>query len=245
MNNTLKNPYFQAVENLLQKIEQTQADALEKAAQAIALSLEKDGIIHTFGCGHSGSVTVDAFHRSGCFAAVDAILDGGLMFQSGAHAGTAFERLEGYSKAVLAKHTFKPQDVLLAVSNSGKNPAGIDAVLYAKERGVTTIVITAAGSHKNSSSRHSSGKMLKDVGDIVIDNCCSANETALEVAGVDVAPISTVAGVSIFQAILFRAAQIMAEKGLEIPVYRSSNAGGDEHNTRLAAKYAGRIKHLD
>ena len=93
MNNTLKNPYFQAVENLLQKIEQTQADALEKAAQAIALSLEKDGILHTFGCGHSGSVTIDAFHRSGCFAAVDAILDPGLMFQSGAHAGTAFERL--------------------------------------------------------------------------------------------------------------------------------------------------------
>lgn len=245
MNTTLKNPYFQAVEKILQQIEQSQADALEKAAQAIALSLQKDGILHTFGCGHSASVTVDAFHRSGCFAAVNAVLDGGLMFQSGAHTSTAFERLEGYSKAVLAKHTFRPQDILLAVSNSGKNPAGIEAVLYAKEHGLTTIVITAAGAHQKSTSRHSSGKMLKEVGDIVIDNCCSANETALEIAGVDVAPISTVAGISIFQAVLFRAAQIMAEKGADIPVYRSSNAGGDEHNARLATKYAGRIKHLD
>jgi uncharacterized phosphosugar-binding protein len=245
MTTPLTNPYFKAVTLLLQKIEETQADRLEQAARQIALSLEKGGVIHTFGCGHSASVTVDAFHRSGCFAAVNAILDPGLMFHSGAHAGTAFERLEGYANAVLARHTFSPQDVLLVVSNSGKNPAGIDAVLYAKKLGVTTLAITAESAHQASVSRHSSGKMLKDVADIVIDNCSCANETALEIAGTQVAPISTIAGVAIFQAILYRAAEIMDEKGLELPVYKSSNAGGDEHNIRLAEKYKGRIKFLD
>jgi uncharacterized phosphosugar-binding protein len=245
MTTLLTNPYFRAITHLLQKIEETQADRLEKAAQAIAFSLQKDGIIHTFGCGHSASVTVDAFHRSGCFAAINAILDPALMFHSGAHAGTAFERLEGYANAVLARHIFTPQDILLVVSNSGKNPAGIDAVLHAKKLGVTTLAITAAGAHEESASRHSSGQMLKDVADIVIDNCCSANETALEIQGTPVAPISTVAGVAIFQALLYRAAEIMAEKGLDLPVYKSSNAGGDGHNTLLAEKYKGRIKFLD
>jgi uncharacterized phosphosugar-binding protein len=153
--------------------------------------------------------------------------------------------LEGYANAVLARHIFTPQDILLVVSNSGKNPAGIDAVLHAKKLGVTTLAITAAGAHEKSASRHSNGQMLKDVADIVIDNCCSANETALEIQGTPVAPISTVAGVAIFQALLYRAAEIMAEKGLDLPVYKSSNAGGDGHNTLLAEKYKGRIKFLD
>lgn len=245
MNTTFKNPYFSQVSFLLEKIEITQTAAMEKAAQAVADTLLNDGVIHTFGCGHSASVAVDAFHRSGCFAAVDAILDSGLMFQSGAHAGTAFERLEGYAQAVLARHQFQRQDILFVVSNSGKNPAGIDAVLYARKYGVTSVAITAAGAHQKSLSRHSSGKMLKDVADIVIDNCCPANETALEINGIQTAPVSTVAGVSIFQAVLFRAAEILAEKGHDLPVYKSSNAGGDEHNARLAEKYAGRIKFLD
>ena len=75
MTTPLTNPYFKAVTLLLQKIEETQADRLEQAARQIAQSLEKGGVIHTFGCGHSASVTADAFHRSGCFAAVNAILD--------------------------------------------------------------------------------------------------------------------------------------------------------------------------
>ncbi|MBR2865413.1 MAG: SIS domain-containing protein [Elusimicrobiaceae bacterium] len=240
----LQNPFFSEVNKLLQKIEQTQAQAMENAAQKVALCLENDGIIHTFGCGHSASITLDAFHRSGCFAAVDAILDPALMFQSGAHTGTALERMPNYANAVMDRHTFQPQDILWVASNSGKNPAGIDAVLYAKKYGVTTIAITAASAHQKSTSRHPSGKMLKDVADIVLDNQCPANETALEINQIQVAPVSTIAGIAIFQAVLFRAAQILAEKGQDLPVYRSSNAGGDEHNTKLAQKYAGRIKHL-
>lgn len=245
MNHTFQTPYFAEISKLLQKIEHSQSDTMELAAQKIADCLISDGILHTFGCGHSGSVAIDAFHRSGCFAAVNAILDSGLMFQHGAHTGTALERLEGYSPVLLQKHQFQPQDILLVVSNSGKNPAGIDAVLYAKERGVPTIAITAATAHQKSISRHSSGKMLKDVADIVIDNQCPANETTLEVDGIQTAPISTIAGIGIFQAVLHRAACILSDKKLPLPIYKSSNAGGDEHNTSLAKKYAERIKHLD
>ena len=243
----LNDFYFNAVAETLKQIEETQNDALTQAAQAVAACFEQDGILHTFGCGHSGSTAIDAFHRSGCFAGIDAILDPGLMFQCGAHAGTGFERLEGYAKVVLARHNFSPKDVLLVVSNSGRNPAGIDAVLYAKEKGVKTIVITASGAHTvaGTTSRHSSGKMLKDVADIVVDNCCSANETALEIAGVQTGPVSSVACISILHSILFRAAQLLAQKGIELPIYRSSNAGGDAHNAALAVRYQGRIKQLD
>lgn len=245
MKNTFTTPYFNAVESVLKRIEETQSAAMEKAAQAVADSLGNGGILHTFGCGHSASVALEPFHRSGCFAGVDAVLDPGLMFQSGANAATAFERLEGYAAAVLARHEFKPQDVLLVVSNSGRNPAGVDAARCAKERGVTVIALTAANAHTQSKSRHSSGLLLKDAADIVLNNCCSANETALELGGVKLAPVSTVASSSLLHAVLYRAAEMMRQKGLELPVYKSSNAGGDAHNARLARQYAGRVKRLD
>lgn len=244
MQNEFKSPFFNEITRLLERLETTQQAACEQAAQKIAECLKHDGIIHTFGCGHSGSAALEPFHRSGCFAAVDAVLDPGLMFQHGAHTGTDLERQEGYSPKILATHAWRKGDVLLVFSNSGRNPAGIDAVLFAKQKGVFTIAFTAASAHTHSQSRHSSGLLLKDAADLVVDNCAGQNETCLTLSGVGVAPISTVAFAAVLHHILYRAAQLLDEQGLALPVYKSSNAGGDEHNNALAAKYAGRIKHL-
>ena len=245
MNISFKNPYFNEITHLLERLEKTQQDAMNEAARCIAQCLKNDGVIHTFGCGHSGSAAVEPFHRSGCFVAVDAILDPGLMFQHGAHTGTALERQEGYASKLLSTHDLRPGDVLLVFSNSGRNPAGIDAVLTAKQKGVFTIAFTAASAHKQSKSRHSSGLLLKDVADLVIDNCASANETCLTLDDTEIAPISTIAFAAALHQILYEAARLLSEQGIDLPVYKSSNApGGDAHNNALAEKYAARIKHL-
>ncbi len=245
MNTSFQSPYFNEIARLLERLETTQQDVLNQAATHIAQSLKNDGVIHTFGCGHSASAALEPFHRSGCFAAVDAILDPGLMFQHGAHTGTALERQEGYTPRLLATHDLRKGDILLVFSNSGRNPAGIDAVLMAKEKGVFTIAFTAASAHKQSKSRHSSGLLLKDVADLVIDNCVSANETCLTLDEIGVAPISTIAFAAVLHHILYEAARILSQQGIALPIYKSSNApGGDEHNNALAKKYAARIKHL-
>lgn len=246
MEKTFKHPYFNEIVRLLERIENTQQDAMRRAAQAVADCLEKGGIIHTFGCGHSGSAALEPFHRSGCFAAVNAVLDPGLMFQLGAHAGTDLERLEGYSPVIFKRHDLRPGDVLFVFSNSGRNPAGVDAVLYAKKKGVLSVAVTAASAHAQSKSRHSSGLMLKDAADIVLDNCASKNETCLTLGELELAPISTVGACAVLHGVLYQAAEILAAKGVPPPVYRSSNAAGnDEYNTKLAEKYKTRIKHLD
>ena len=168
------------------------------------------------------------------------------MFQQGAHRGTDLERLEGYSPLILKRHDLRAGDVLLVFSNSGRNPAGIDAILYAKEKGVFTIAFTAASAHAQSTSRHSSGKKLKDVADLVIDNCASKNETCLTLGDIDIAPLSTIAFAAALHHILYQAAAILAEQGLTPPVYKSGNAANnDQYNAALAQKYAGRIKHID
>ncbi len=245
MKKTFKTPYFNEIIRLLDYIETTQQAPLQQAAQAVAESLARGGIIHTFGCGHSGSAALEPFHRSGCFAAVNAILDPGLMFQHGAHTGTDLERLEGYAPLIFKRHDLHAGDVLFVFSNSGRNPAGIDAVLYAQKKGVLTIAITAAAAHAQSKSRHSSGRLLRETADIVIDNGASKNETCLALADLEMAPISTIGACAALHTILYQAAEILAAKGIPPPVYRSSNAAGnDEYNTQLALKYKGRIKHL-
>ena len=246
MENAFKTPYFNQIARLLSKLETCQTEPMERGANAVADALERGGVLHTFGCGHSASVALEPFHRSGCFVPVNAILDPGLMFQLGAHPGTALERLEGYAPTVLARHEFKPQDVLLVVSNSGRNAAGIEAALYAKRFGVTVLALTAASAHKDSAPRHSGGKLLKDVADIVLDNCAPKEEAALELDGLQLAPISTVAGCAVLHHILYRAAELLLERGVRPPVYKSSNAASnDESNETLSEKYGKRVKHLN
>ena len=245
MKNEFKSPFFNEIIRLLERLETTQQAVCEQAAQKIAECLKNDGIIHTFGCGHSGSAALEPFHRSGCFAAIDAILDPGLMFQRGAHTGTDLERQEGYSPKILAAHDLRKGDILLVFSNSGRNPAGIDAVLTAKEKGLFTIAFTAASAHTHSKSRHSSGLLLKDAADLVIDNCVGQNETCLTLQNTGVAPISTIAFAAVLHHILYETAQLLDAQGIALPVYKSSNTeGGDAHNNALSTKYAGRIKHL-
>ncbi|MBR4355137.1 MAG: SIS domain-containing protein [Elusimicrobiaceae bacterium] len=244
MKKDFTSPYFQEISHLLKRLEKTQTCVMEEAASRIAECMKKDGILHTFGCGHSASAALESFHRSGCFAAVDAVLDPGLMFQLGAQKGTDLERQEGYASRLLATHDLRVGDILLVFSNSGRNPAGIDAVLAAKQKGVFTIAFTAASAHINSKSRHSSGLLLKDVADLVIDNCVGQNETCLKVGDVAVAPISTIAFAAILHHVFYQVAVLLNQESLPLPVYKSSNAGGDSHNNILAAKYASRIKYL-
>jgi uncharacterized phosphosugar-binding protein len=240
----MQNSYFKEAVKLLEKIEKTQAAKMEEAAQTLAQTVKEDGIIYTLGSGHSQSVALEPFHRSGVLACVSAVLDHSFNFKPTAHAATEIERLEGYTPIILKRHDISAKDSFIIISNSGRNAAGIDAAAYAKKCGAKVIIITALAAHKETQSRHSSGKMLRDFGDIVLDNCTSKQETAMKLAGKDIAPVSTIAGAAIINNIMYRACEILHKDGFELPLYLSSNDNGDELNTRLAARYKGRIIFL-
>lgn len=69
-------------------------------------------------------------------------------------------------------------DVVIVHSVSGRNTVPIDLALEAKNMGVKVIVITNLAYTELVTSRHSSGKKLKDCGDIVIDNCGEFEDSA-------------------------------------------------------------------
>jgi uncharacterized phosphosugar-binding protein len=223
---------------------ETQSAALDRAAQWIADSIMKDGVLHVFGAGHSQLMGQELAFRAGGLAPVNAILDINFSLMGGPPTGsTALERTEGYAKLVLDRYDLRPGEVLIVVSQSGRNPAPIEAALEGKARGLKVIALTSVQQSSESKSRHSSGKRLYEVADLVLDNRVVPGDACVEIdPGLPkTSPLSTVAGAAILQALVAEVAKRIYDAGAEPPVWLSANVpGGDERAAELAARYGGK-----
>src|SRR5688572_11358263 len=112
---------FDTLHTMLRQVEETQADSIHTAGQLVADCLARDGIIHMFGTGHSHILAEELFFRAGGLSAVNPIFDSGLMLHESALTSTDLERLEGYTAIVFSRYTFSPNDIIIIVSNSGRN----------------------------------------------------------------------------------------------------------------------------
>jgi uncharacterized phosphosugar-binding protein len=65
--------YAERMQVLLQGIVQTQMAAIQEAAELIANAIANDGILYTFGTGHSHVIAEDVSYRAGGLAPVDAM----------------------------------------------------------------------------------------------------------------------------------------------------------------------------
>lgn len=239
--------YFNNIQNLFARIVNEQMNNIEAAARCVADTLENGGRIHAFGTGHSHILAEEIFYRAGGLVNVNPILETGLMLHEGAAKSTSLERLEGYGEILFDMHGLKSNDILFLFSNSGRNGVAIDLGIIAREKGVKTVVITNMEHTMQGKSRHSSGKKLFELGDIVIDNCGCIGDASMKIdaLGRNVAPTSTAAGAAILNAIEARAVELMINDGFEPEVFSSSNVdGGDEINNAFVEKYRKEIKSL-
>jgi uncharacterized phosphosugar-binding protein len=237
--------YFSAAEKLLKEVRETQAERLVKAAEAVSSALAAGGMLYVFGTGHSHLLAEELFYRAGGLARVCPILDEALMLHRGAAASTELERREGYVQEVLQRYPLHRRDCIIIVSNSGRNAAGIEAALFCQQKQLTVIAVTSLAAR--GASRHSSGKLLYQAADLVIDNRVSPGDAAVEVTGLEsrVGALSTVTGAAIVNAVTAQAVENLVQRGLFPEVYLSSNTdGGDEQNRRYIEKYRRLIPHL-
>ena len=169
------------------------------------------------------------------------------MLHEGAHRSTQLERVEGYAAQVLAAYPMGAKDILFIASNSGRNAFPVEAALYAKTRGVRTVAITSMDHAGKVASRHSSGRSLHDVADLVIDNEVGQGDASLEIAGgtMRMGPISTIAGAFIMNIVMAGAVEAMAAAGIAVDVYRSANLdNADSGAGAIVERWRGRIKGL-
>lgn len=235
--------YYGALTETLDKIYKTQAEAIKETAKHVAKTIENDGIIYVFGCGHSHLIAGDAFYRAGGLANVCAMLDTDLMLHNGAAKSSAFERMEGLAKHIYRRYAPTGNDCLIVVSTSGINSVPIEMAQLGVDNGVFTAAICSS-SYFGRKSRHSSGKLLYQCADIYLDNCVPAGDAVVPINGINMGAVSTAASSLILNSVLAEAAGIASAK-VKPPIYMSGNVeGGAEYNESLIERYTPRIKHL-
>lgn len=237
--------YIHRLEGLMDAVLEHELDALDRASELVAESVAADGIVYTFGTGHSHVIAEDVAFRAGGLVPVDAILEDSLTGNHKVYQSMYMERVEGMAEVILNYYDPKPQDVLIIVSNSGRNAAPIEMAIGAKQRGLKVIAITSLDYSRGTTSRHSSGTKLYEIADVVIDNhtplgdCILSNPAIPQTFG----PASGVMDMVLLHTLVVGAINRMAEAGQHPPVFMSGNLdGSDEINLPLLEKYRGRIK---
>ena len=241
--------YINKLQALLQRIKVEQANAICAAGSLVADSLVADGVIHTFGTGHSHLIADEAFFRAGGIAAINPILDERLIFLKGALESTRAERVPGFAQSLLDKEQVGPRDVAILISNSGRNNVPVEMALEFKARGVKVIAITSVEQSRLSLALHTSGKRLFEVADVTIDNCVPPGDALIAINGLNsrIGPSSTVAGAAIINSIVIEAVSETQRRGCEVPVLPSANLDGvtEGRLKELLNRYRGRVRYLD
>lgn len=240
--------YLHNIQGILDLVLDTQLGVMEEAAQVIAKALQAERKLYVFGCNHAGILAQELFYRSGGLVPVHPIFAPGLHLDAiPISLTTDVERLEGYGRRIMEQHRLAQDDVLIIHSVSGRNAVSIDAALCARERGTFVIGLTNLNTSQHVESRHSSGKNLFEVCDLVIDNCGAHGDAAMEMEDFPqkFAPTSTSVGSAILNAVIAEVVSIYVQDGKTPPVFISSNvAGGDEHNAQLMEVYRNKIPYL-
>jgi uncharacterized phosphosugar-binding protein len=93
-------------------------------------------------------------------------------------------------------------------------------------------------------SRHPSGGKLIDHADVALDNGAPYGDAVLPLPdGGTVCAVSSITGALLAQLVVAEVVQRLTRAGEVAPVYLSANVpGGDDHNSILEARYAGRIR---
>jgi uncharacterized phosphosugar-binding protein len=214
------NEYFEKAIPILQNIQTTQMEAIQRAAKACATSIGAGRAAHVFGSGHSVIPVMDIFPRYGSYVGFHPIMDPRTMWFNVVGPGGArellwIERTEGYAKQVLLSHNLDPRDSLIVYSHGGMNASPVEMALAGKEKGLTVIAVTCLANRQLNQPTHSSGKALADVADIVIDNCCPPEDALVDVANrpEKVSASSTLAGVAITMALLAETTKELIQMG--------------------------------
>ena len=230
--------YLEKIIENLSKIEAEESSALLKATQMVAEVIRNDGIIFTFGCGHSHLPGLDAFYRAGGLANVSPMLDTDLMLHNGAAKSSRMEKMSGIAREIFRRYTPTEKDMIFIFSASGKNTVPVEMADSAKEFGVKSVGIS-------SMAYSSKGGRLHEHVDLAIDCKVPYGDACMDVGEAKMGGLSTYAACFILNTCLINGAKLALEGGKTPPVYLSGNIeGGREHNIILEDLYIGRIKHL-
>lgn len=230
------------IHEILNCFQATQGETLKKVASAVADRIEEGGILYVVGSGHSHMVGEEFYARAGGLACIRLIAPMELTLGEHPMKSTMVERSADYAYVILTQYKITEKDMVMIVSNSGRNAMSVELALELKRRGIPTIAFTGLAHSSASTSRHVSGKRLFEICDYVIDNCGCPGDAAMTLTGVPgkMGATSSIVGMFMAQSLSLLLAQELESRKLEVPVFLSSNLDeGDRWNRHIMETYYG------
>lgn len=220
---------------VMTRIETTQLENIRKAASLMAASIAAGRWVHTFGCGHATIPVEEMYPRIGGFVGFHPMVELPLTFftrivgEMGVRQFVFLEGVEGYGDRIMEGYDFDPRDTLWIFSHSGINAVNIDVARRAKALGMKVVVCGSEAGFRSTPSRHSSGKKLFELADVVVDNCTDSIDASVSIKNHQdkIGPISTMAFVTLVWMIITTVAENLVEQGVKLWIHPSHNVPGD------------------
>jgi uncharacterized phosphosugar-binding protein len=250
------NDYLTKASAILERIQRTQLDPLERAAELCTQAIAGSGLVHLFGTGHSRMFIEEMFPRHGSFPGFHPIVELSLTYHNqvvganGQRQAMFLEHVEGLGRVILRNFVLRPPDVFVVFSNSGVNEVVVEMGLEVKKLGLPLIAVVSVEHCLASTAKHSSGKRLIDVADVVLDNCTPAGDALVYVEGLaePVGPGSTIGAAALTNALKCLIAAKLTALGQPPLVLTSACLVGGERSAALfdAAydDYRARVKRV-
>ena len=235
--------YFDCLLPKLTSLVETNQKALTQAKELFAQAIINDNLIQVLGTGHSHMIGLEGFIRAGGLGNINAILDSVLLTNDGALRGSAMEKLSGLAEIIWDDQNISPNDVVMVISNSGRNALPIEFAQLAKAKGHPVIAITSVEQSSKYPSRHSSGLKLMDIADVVIDNQVPSGDGLCNVNGKVTGAFSSIAGMIIMNTLVVESQKEALKQGVTPLIFSSQNVDGFD-NDYVYKHFGSRLKSM-
>src|SRR2546422_5281456 len=179
---------------ILQKIRDTQADAIERASEVCAEAIGAGGFVHLFGTGHSRIPVEEMFPRYGSYPGFHPIVELSMTFHTqvvganGQRQAMFIERMPGLAEVILSNFHFEPKDAVMVFSASGLGAAVVEFARGARRRGLPVIAVTSVAQSLAGEVEPAGGAPLLDEADLGIGLCTPVGDALCRLDGLPESP---------------------------------------------------------
>jgi len=234
--------WIQAGIAVLERIRDTQSDAIQRASEVCAEAIGAGGFVHLFGTGHSRIPVEEMFPRYGSYPGFHPIVELSMTFHTqvvganGQRQAMFIERMPGLAEVILSNFRFDPKDAVMVFSASGLGAVVVEFARGARKRGLPVIAVTSIAQSKAGEVDDEVGARLMDEADIVIDLCTPAGDALCRLPGLPDTPVgpgSSLAAIAVADAIKVRTAELLLALGNMPPVITSVAEVGRRRSDEL------------
>src|SRR2546426_1338981 len=239
---TTRPTWLGAARRVLERLEESQGGALDRASALCADAIAAGGLVHLFGTGHSRIPVEEMFPRYGSYPGFHPIVELSMTFHTqvvganGQRQAMFIERTPGLAEVILSNFQFAPKDAMMVFSASGLGAVVVEMARGARRRGLPVIAVTSVAQSLAGEVEPAVGARLLDEADVVIDLCTPGGDALSRLAGAAETPVgpgSSLAAVAVPRAIKGGTAELLLALGKLPPVITSAAEVGRDRSEEL------------